>query len=139
MHSFRLAAAVLPLLLSSCMLGPDHAPPETPLPEKFSEGAKQSAGDVAVSAWWDSFSDRTLNQYVASGLDENLSVQQALERVNAAAADVTIAGAGAFPRHHTRQAARSAKGRYHEHTEYLQRATIVDLAAGRIRSVPAQH
>ncbi|RUV29103.1 nodulation protein NodT, partial [Mesorhizobium sp. M1A.T.Ca.IN.004.03.1.1] len=63
MHSFRLAAAVLPLLLSSCMLGPDHAPPETPLPEKFSEGAKQSAGDVAVSAWWDSFSDRTLDQY----------------------------------------------------------------------------
>ncbi|MBY3469020.1 efflux transporter outer membrane subunit [Rhizobium laguerreae] len=98
MHSFRLAAAVLPLLLSSCMLGPDHAPPETPLPEKFSEGAKQSAGDVAVSAWWDSFSDRTLNQYVASGLDENLSVQQALERVNAAAADVAIAGAGGLPK-----------------------------------------
>ncbi|MBX4938076.1 MULTISPECIES: TolC family protein [Rhizobium] len=98
MHSFRLAAAVLPLLLSSCMLGPDHAPPETPLPEKFSEGAKQSAGDVAVSAWWDSFSDRTLDQYVASGLDENLSVQQALEKINAAAADVTIAGAGGLPK-----------------------------------------
>ncbi|ANP89871.1 MULTISPECIES: efflux transporter outer membrane subunit [Rhizobium] len=97
MHSLRLAAAVLPLLLSSCMLGPDHAPPETPLPAKFSEGAKQSAGDVAVSAWWNSFSDRTINQYVASGLDENLSVQQALERINAAAADVTIAGAGGLP------------------------------------------
>ncbi|MBY3225636.1 efflux transporter outer membrane subunit [Rhizobium laguerreae] len=97
MHSLRLAAAALPLLLSSCMLGPDHAPPETPLPAKFSEGAKQSVGDVAVSAWWNSFSDRTLNQYVASGLDENLSVQQALERINAAAADVTIAGAGGLP------------------------------------------
>ncbi|MBX5013926.1 efflux transporter outer membrane subunit [Rhizobium lentis] len=97
MHSLRLAAAVLPLLLSSCMLGPDYASPETPLPSKFSEGAKQSVGDVAVSAWWNSFSDRTLNQYVATGLDENLSVQQALERINAAAADVTITGAGGFP------------------------------------------
>ncbi|MBY3169842.1 efflux transporter outer membrane subunit [Rhizobium laguerreae] len=97
MHSLRLAAAVLPLLLSSCMLGPDYASPETPLPAKFSEGAKQSVGDVAVSAWWNSFSDRTLNQYVATGLDENLSVQQALERINAAAADVTITGAGGLP------------------------------------------
>ncbi|MBX4893503.1 MULTISPECIES: efflux transporter outer membrane subunit [Rhizobium] len=97
MHSLPLTAAVLPLLLSSCMLGPDYASPETPLPSKFSEGAKQSVGDVAVSAWWNSFSDRTLNQYVATGLDENLSVQQALERINAAAADVTITGAGGFP------------------------------------------
>ncbi|MBY3517462.1 efflux transporter outer membrane subunit [Rhizobium laguerreae] len=97
MHSLRLTAAVLPLLLSSCMLGPDYASPETPLPAKFSEGAKQSVGDVAVSAWWNTFSDRTLNQYVATGLDENLSVQQALERINAAAADVTITGAGGFP------------------------------------------
>ncbi|MBY5632327.1 efflux transporter outer membrane subunit [Rhizobium leguminosarum] len=97
MHSLRLTAAVLPLLLSSCMLGPDYASPETPLPANFSEGAKQSVGDVAVSAWWNSFSDRTLNQYVATGLDENLSVQQALERINAAAADVTITGAGGFP------------------------------------------
>ncbi|WP_163881754.1 efflux transporter outer membrane subunit [Rhizobium laguerreae] len=97
MHSLRLAAAVLPLLLSSCMLGPDYASPETPLPAKFSEGGKQSVGDVAVSAWWNSFSDRTLNQYVATGLDENLSVQQALERINAAAADVTITGAGGLP------------------------------------------
>ncbi|NKN15878.1 efflux transporter outer membrane subunit [Rhizobium laguerreae] len=97
MHSLRLTAAVLPLLLSSCMLGPDYASPETPLPGKFSEGAKKSVGDVAVSAWWNTFSDRTLNQYVATGLDENLSVQQALERINAAAADVTITGAGGFP------------------------------------------
>ncbi|MBY3157605.1 efflux transporter outer membrane subunit [Rhizobium laguerreae] len=97
MHSLRLTAAVLPLLLSSCMLGPDYASPETPLPAKFSEGAKKSVGDVAVSAWWNTFSDRTLNQYVATGLDENLSVQQALERINAAAADVTITGAGGFP------------------------------------------
>ncbi|MBY5544758.1 efflux transporter outer membrane subunit [Rhizobium leguminosarum] len=97
MHSLRLAAAVLPLLLSSCMLGPDYASPETPLPAKFSEGAKQSVGDVAVSAWWNSFSDRTLNQYVATGLDENLSVQQAFERINAAAAEVTIGGAGGLP------------------------------------------
>ncbi|MBY2919355.1 efflux transporter outer membrane subunit [Rhizobium leguminosarum] len=97
MHSLRRTAAVLPLLLSSCMLGPDHAPPEIPLPAKFSEGAKQSAGDVAVSTWWNSFSDRTLNQYVASGLDENLSVQQSLERIIARAADVTIAGAEGLP------------------------------------------
>ncbi|MBY3122443.1 efflux transporter outer membrane subunit [Rhizobium laguerreae] len=97
MHSLRLTAAVLPLLLSSCMLGPDYASPETPLPARFSEGARQSVGDVAVSAWWNSFSDRTLNQFVATGLDENLSVQQALGRINAAAADVTITGAGGFP------------------------------------------
>jgi multidrug efflux system outer membrane protein len=67
------------------------------LPAKFGEGTTKSDGDVSGTPWWTAFHDRKLDSLVQTGLDQNLSVQQALERINSAAANVTIAGAGALP------------------------------------------
>ncbi|NKK69701.1 efflux transporter outer membrane subunit [Rhizobium leguminosarum bv. viciae] len=97
MVSLRFATPALLLLLSGCVVGPDHAPPEMPLPAKFGEGGTKSVGDVATAAWWTAFNDPKLNGYVQAGLDQNLSVQQAIERINAASANVTTAGAGGLP------------------------------------------
>ncbi|MFS8144700.1 nodulation protein NodT [Rhizobium sp. R635] len=97
MVSLRFATPALLLLLSGCVVGPDHAPPEMPLPAKFGEGGTKSVGDVATAAWWTAFNDPKLNGYVHAGLDQNLSVQQAIERINAASANVTTAGAGGLP------------------------------------------
>ncbi|WP_454851283.1 AdeC/AdeK/OprM family multidrug efflux complex outer membrane factor [Rhizobium binxianense] len=97
MVSLRFATPALLLLLSGCVLGPDHVPPEMPLPAKFGEGGTKSSGDVTTVTWWTAFRDPKLSSLVQAGLDQNLSVQQAVERINSAAANVTIAGAGGLP------------------------------------------
>lgn len=97
MVSIRVAAPLILLLLSSCVTGPDHTPPQTPLPEKFAEGGKKSNGEVAMAAWWTAFNDKRLNGLVEQGLNQNLDVLQALERITAAEANVVVAGAGGLP------------------------------------------
>lgn len=97
MVSIRVAAPLVLLLLSSCVTGPDHTPPQTPLPEKFAEGGKKSNGEVAMAAWWTAFNDKRLNGLVEQGLNQNLDVLQALERITAAEANVVVAGAGGLP------------------------------------------
>jgi multidrug efflux system outer membrane protein len=97
MLSIRVIAPLTLLLLSGCVVGPDHAAPEIALPGKFAEAKATSNGDVSTVAWWNGFSDSRLNGYVDQGLAQNLSVLQALERINAAEAGVIVAGAGGLP------------------------------------------
>ena len=85
------------LLLSGCVVGPDYQKPETALPAKFTESKATSADNVALNPWWEAFRDKRLNALVHEGLGENLSVMTALERIEAAEASVTIAGAGSLP------------------------------------------
>jgi multidrug efflux system outer membrane protein len=97
MTFIRAAAPLVLLLLSGCVVGPDHSAPEVSLPGKFAEGAKASNGDVSMKAWWTAFSDTRLNGYMHMGLSQNLDVLQALERINQAQASVISAGAGSLP------------------------------------------
>lgn len=85
------------LLLSGCVVGPDYQSPQTALPAKFSESKATSGESVTLNPWWESFRDRRLNDLVHQGMGENLTVQQALERINAAEANVVLAGAGGLP------------------------------------------
>ncbi len=97
MVSIRVAAPLALLLLSGCVTGPDHKAPEMPLPAKFGEGGSKSTGDVAMAPWWTAFNDKRLNAYVEEGLNQNLDILQAMERITSAEANVTVAGAGALP------------------------------------------
>lgn len=97
MVSIRTAAPALLLFLAGCVSGPDHKPPEMPLPAKFSEGGTKINGDLAGSQWWTAFGDSKLNSFAAQGLAENLNIQQSLERINQAQAAVVTAGAGGLP------------------------------------------
>lgn len=97
MISPRATVPLVLLLLSGCMTGPDYTPAQTPLPAKFGEGSTKSNGDVAQATWWHAFHDTRLNGYVNEGLSQNLSVLQAIERINAAEANVTIAASGGLP------------------------------------------
>jgi multidrug efflux system outer membrane protein len=85
------------LLLSGCVVGPDHKTPEIQLPGKFAEAGKTSNGDISTVAWWNAFNDSRLNGYVSTGLAQNLTVMQAIERINQAEAQVISAGAGSLP------------------------------------------
>jgi multidrug efflux system outer membrane protein len=97
MVSKRTAAPALLLILAGCVAGPDHKPPEMPLPAKFTEGGTKPTSDVAPSKWWVAFGDSRLNSLVDQGVGENLTILQALERINSAEASVTVAGAGSLP------------------------------------------
>jgi len=85
------------LLLSGCVVGPDYQKPDTALPAKFSESKAASAENVTLNPWWESFRDKRLNNLVHEGMSENLSVLQALQRIEAAEANVIVAGAGSLP------------------------------------------
>lgn len=95
--SLRYAAPLMLLVLSGCVVGPDMQAPQTPLPAKFSEGGKNSNGDVTSAAWWVAFSDPRLNHLVSKGLAQNLSVLQALEAIEQSRQGVITAGAGSLP------------------------------------------
>lgn len=97
MLSIRAAAPLALLLLAGCVTGPDHTAPDMALPQKFGEGGTKSAGDVSMAAWWTAFNDPRLNSLVERGLAENLTVQQAVERINAAQANVVSSAAGGLP------------------------------------------
>lgn len=97
MMFFRAAAPLL-LVLTGCVTGPDHVAPQMALPQKFSEGSNKSNGDVTTTAWWTAFDDKKLDALVNQGISQNLDVLQALERINAARANVIASQAGAAPR-----------------------------------------
>jgi multidrug efflux system outer membrane protein len=97
MVSIRTAAPALLLILAGCVSGPDHKPPEMPLPAKFSEGGNKVTGDIANTAWWTAFNDRRLEGFVGTGLAQNIQIMQSIEATNAALSGVTVAGAGSLP------------------------------------------
>ena len=91
---------LLPLmltLLSGCVAGPDHKQPETTLPSRYSQSSSQDSADTSFNRWWESFHDKRLTELVEQGLSQNLDVLQALERIQAANANVVTAGAGRLP------------------------------------------
>lgn len=85
------------LFLSSCVVGPEHKPPEMTLPSKYAEGSPSANPQIAHAAWWTAFGDARLDGYIDMGLSDNLDILRAKERIETARADVTIAGAGALP------------------------------------------
>ncbi|MCM2294722.1 efflux transporter outer membrane subunit [Allorhizobium sp. BGMRC 0089] len=97
MVSVRYAAPFAMLLLSGCVMGPDHTPPLTALPAKFKEGGAKSDGDISTVQWWRAFHDAQLNKYVDQGIDQNLNVLQAMEKIEQSKASVITAGAGGLP------------------------------------------
>jgi multidrug efflux system outer membrane protein len=130
MVSIRTAAPALLLILAGCVSGPDHKPPEMPLPAKFSEGGTKPTSDVAGSKWWTAFADSRLNGLVDQGIGQNLTIQQALERINSAQAGVTVAGAGSLPGllASASQTTSGQKGNLRNQTE-TQNRTGADLSA----------
>lgn len=96
----KIVKALLPLsllLLSGCVVGPDYQSPDAALPAKFSAGAKAASDDVTLTPWWEAFRDKKLNGLVAQGMNENLDVQQSIERIMEARANVVLAAAGGLP------------------------------------------
>ncbi|KAA8985479.1 efflux transporter outer membrane subunit [Halospina sp. K52047b] len=90
----RLMVLLLAGLMASCASQPqDVAEPPVTVPETFSV----SGDEPAPERWWRSFEDDSLNQLVADGLDANLDVLSAWQRLREARAAVNQQSADLYP------------------------------------------
>lgn len=98
-NRFAAPALVLPLLfaLQACSTTSPKPEPQMALNDKFGEGTTTSNGNVTTRDWWSAFSDSRLNALVGEGIAQNLDIQQALERINSAQANVVVSTSGGLP------------------------------------------
>jgi outer membrane protein, multidrug efflux system len=91
-----IATALLALLASGCMVGPDYVRPpvDTPTTWRLSD---MDAQKLANTAWWEQFGDPVLNDLVATALRENKDLMIATARVDEFAGNYGFVRSGLFP------------------------------------------
>lgn len=90
-----LAAAIT--LASGCAMGPDYRAETPELPEQWPEQAPLAETTEDWQQWWTRFEDPTLNQLVSRALDDNLSLQIQIERIEQARAELGLSKANHWP------------------------------------------
>jgi NodT family efflux transporter outer membrane factor (OMF) lipoprotein len=100
-HRFmrRLAGPGLAILVTSCAVGPDYHPPQTAVPESWTEStptASSGAGDN-LAQWWRGFNDERLNRLIERALQSNFDLKAAKTRVQAARAQRDATEAERWP------------------------------------------
>jgi multidrug efflux system outer membrane protein len=99
---FGLILVVTALMLSACTVGPNYHRPVVQTPTAF-HGAGESQQAVAQTEsfadlpWWQVFHDPRLQELIRTALKQNYDLQLAVERVNAARAQVGIVRSSQFP------------------------------------------
>lgn len=81
------------LLLQGCMVGPDYVPPDTQMPDRWtqqlSEGLTEGKADLRT--WWTTLDDPMLDHLIQRATTGNLDVKQAVARIRQARAQFGIA------------------------------------------------
>jgi multidrug efflux system outer membrane protein len=97
--TFILTAATL---TSACTVGPNYHRPVVQIPASFrapseSQQAEGQTASFADLPWWQVFQDPQLQDLIRTGLKQNYDLQLAVERVNAARAQLGITRSNQFP------------------------------------------
>jgi NodT family efflux transporter outer membrane factor (OMF) lipoprotein len=87
------------VLVGGCAVGPRYSPPIVPVPASFSGGAV--ADPPGVAAWWTAFDDPVLTSLVTRALAGNLTVQQAVARIEQAREQEQVTRGGQGPQINT--------------------------------------
>ncbi len=95
--TMRIAPALLAAALAGCMVGPDYERPATQLPSAFSAAQAGAADAVVPRDWWTLYNDPLLNDLVASALERNADIRQAVARIEEADANLREANAAFLP------------------------------------------
>ena len=84
---------------TGCLVGPDYERPETGLPVSYLPGTlgDGATNTFADASWWRAFNDPLLFALVERGLEQNLGVQQAVQRVRASRAALAASKAAFWP------------------------------------------
>jgi outer membrane protein, multidrug efflux system len=90
------------LALSGCAVGPNYHRPAVQTPAAFrapdvTQAAEPQATSFADLPWWQVFHDPQLQDLIRMALKQNYDLQLAVERVNAARAQVGITRSNEFP------------------------------------------
>jgi len=91
-----LAAAGIAALLAGCS-SLAYQKPEMAVPATFNASPKAASVDNSRTAWWTAFRDQRLSRLIDRGLAQNLSIAQAVERINEANAGMIAVGATVLP------------------------------------------
>jgi outer membrane protein, multidrug efflux system len=87
-------------LISACTVGPNYHRPNVQIPTSFrapSQQAESQTPSFADLPWWQVFHDPQLQELIRTALKQNYDLQLAVERVNAARAQVGITRSNQFP------------------------------------------
>jgi NodT family efflux transporter outer membrane factor (OMF) lipoprotein len=96
----RLILTLSVLALGGCAVGPNYKRPQVALPAEFRgapAASSTTAAAIADTKWQDLFPDQTLNQMVATALNNNFDLRMAAERVEQARAQLGVTRANQFP------------------------------------------
>ncbi|MFN3425046.1 MAG: efflux transporter outer membrane subunit [Novosphingobium meiothermophilum] len=91
----RHALPLLALVLGACTAGPDYVAPELPVAPAWR--APVNGGAAPKAPWWEAFGDPVLARLEREALAGNLSVEQALARLDQARATLRGTGAARLP------------------------------------------
>ena len=90
--------AVVALLVSGCMLGPDYSRPPVVVPGNYRFAvAPATAESIADLPWFDVFRDPVLQQLVREALQNNYDLRIAASRVEEARANIGIVRSFLYP------------------------------------------
>jgi len=84
-------------LLAGCSTMAAYEPPSMPVPTSYSATGATKSVDNSQTQWWLAFRDKRLNALIVRGLDQNLGIAAAVERINEANAGMISAGATVLP------------------------------------------
>lgn len=83
----RPVAALLALAcLSACATEAPHKTPDPALPATFAAGQARPVGDITTEEWWRELDDPVLNRLIDRALASNLSIAEAMVRIDQARA-----------------------------------------------------
>lgn len=93
-------AAILPLVLCACAVGPDYERPDMVLPERWHSDLDydpQNGEPLYDQEWVDIFQDDELRSLIVKALENNRDMLRAIERIEEARAGSVIARSALFP------------------------------------------
>jgi NodT family efflux transporter outer membrane factor (OMF) lipoprotein len=93
--ALRCSGGLVPalLLLQGCLVGPDYVPPDTQMPDRWSQELSEglTEGKADLRTWWTTLNDPTLDRLIERSTLGNLDVKQAVARIRQARAQFGIA------------------------------------------------
>jgi len=107
-------ALILFIFVGCATVGPDYAPPDTPMPEAWHTPAKSNLAEAhlnkeALADWWTILDDPVLTNLVESAVAGNLDLKEARARVRESRARRGISEADRFPTIDATGSARSSR------------------------------
>jgi len=100
--SLSLASLLASSLIGGCAVGPNYHRPAVPTPGAYHDlnanpEVPPQAASFADLHWWEVFQDPQLQELIRTALKQNYDLQIAIERINAARAQVAITRSSLFP------------------------------------------